>query len=122
NDVTVHDVVLAREEGYDSVEHLKRYTTLGMGTDQGKTSNTNALALMAGVRGVDIPVVGSTTFRPPFTPVAIGALAGRAIGQHFRPTRRSPLHDWHVSHGAQMIEAGPWMRPWYYDWAGETVE
>lgn len=121
NDVTVKDLNLAHQEGYQSVEHLKRYTTLGMGTDQGKTSNINALAIMAGLRDVDIPAVGTTTFRPPFTPVAIGALAGRSIGQHFRPVRRSPLHDWHMAHGAEMIEAGPWMRPWYYRWAGATV-
>ena len=122
NDVTVKDVVLAHQEGYQSVEHLKRYTTLGMGTDQGKTSNMNALALMASLRGVEIPVAGTTTFRPPFTPVAIGALAGRTIGHHFRPIRRSPLHDWHLTHGATMIEAGQWMRPWYYSWAGTTAE
>ena len=122
NDVTVRDVVLAHQEGYQSVEHLKRYTTLGMGTDQGKTSNMNALALMASLRGVEIPVAGTTTFRPPFTPVAIGALAGRTIGHHFRPIRRSPLHDWHLMHGATMTEAGQWMRPWYYSWAGTTVE
>lgn len=122
NDVTVKDVVLAHAEGYHSVEHLKRYTTLGMGTDQGKTSNLNALALMARLRGVDIPVAGTTTFRPPFTPIAIGALAGRRIRHHFRPIRRSPFHDWHLTHGAKMIEAGQWMRPWYYSWAGASAE
>lgn len=122
NDVTVKDIEIAHQEGYHSVEHLKRYTTLGMGTDQGKTSNVNALALMAGLRQVDIPEAGITTFRPPFTPVAIGALAGRSVGQHFRPTRRSPLHDWHLANGAEMIEAGPWLRAWYYRWAGQTAE
>jgi len=122
NDVTVKDVVVAHQEGYQSVEHLKRYTTLGMGTDQDKTSNINALALMASLRSVEVPVAGTTTFRPPFTPVAIGALAGRTIGHHFRPIRRSPLHDWHLTHGATMIEAGQWMRPWYYSWAGLTAE
>ena len=122
NDVTVNDLEIANQEGYASVEHLKRYTTLGMGTDQGKTSNVNALTIMAGLRGVEIPAAGTTTFRPPFTPVAIGALAGRAIGKHFRPVRRSPLHDWHLAHGAEMIEAGPWMRAWWYRWAGTTVE
>ncbi len=121
-DVTVHDLDVAHQEGYRSVEHLKRYTTLGMGTDQGKTSNINALAIMAGLREVDIPAAGITTYRPPFTPVAIGALAGRSFGHHFRPVRRSPLHDWHLAHGGVMIEAGPWMRAWYYRWAGETPE
>ena len=122
NDVTVRDLAIAQQEGYGSVEHLKRYTTLGMGTDQGKTSNINALAIMAGLRGIDIADAGTTTFRPPFTPVRIGALAGRNVGRHFRPVRRSPLHDWHLAHGAEMIEAGPWLRPWYYRWAGSTAE
>jgi methylglutamate dehydrogenase subunit C len=122
NDVTTRDLVQAHQEGFESVEHLKRYTTLGMGTDQGKTSNINALRLMAGLRGIETPAAGTTTFRPPFTPVSIGALAGRNIGQHFRPIRRSPLHEWHLDNGAVMIEAGPWLRPWYYRWAGEDPE
>jgi heterotetrameric sarcosine oxidase alpha subunit len=122
NDVTVKDLIVAHQEGYQSVEHLKRYTTLGMGTDQGKTSNINALSIVALLRDVDIPAMGTTTFRPPFTPVAFGALAGRSVGQHFRPTRRSPLHDRHLAHGGQFIEAGPWMRAWWYRWAGPTTE
>ena len=121
NDVSVKDLTVAYQEGYRSVEHLTRYTTLGMGTDQGKTSNINALAIMAGLREVDIPEAGTTTFRPPYSPVAMGALAGRSIGQHFRPVRRSPLHAWHIAHGGEMIEAGPWMRPWWYRWAGKTA-
>jgi methylglutamate dehydrogenase subunit C len=120
NDVTAKDVHLAHREGYESVEHLKRYTTLGMGTDQGKTANINALAIMAGLRGIDISAAGTTTFRPPYSPVAIGALAGRSVGHHFRPIRRSPLHDWHIANGGEMIEAGPWLRAWYYRWAGDT--
>lgn len=122
NDVTVRDLAIAHQEGYESVEHLKRYTTLGMGTDQGKTSNINALAIMAGLRGIEIVEAGTTTFRPPYIPVRIGALAGRRVGRHFRPVRRSPLHDWHLANGAVMTDAGPWLRPWYYRWAGETVE
>jgi heterotetrameric sarcosine oxidase alpha subunit len=121
NDVTLRDLSVAHQEGYQSVEHLKRYTTLGMGTDQGKTSNINALAIMAGLREVDIPTAGTTTFRPPYSPMAMGAMAGRSIGHHFRPTRRSPLHDWHVAHGGEMTEAGPWMRAWWYRWAGDSV-
>ncbi len=121
NDVTVRDLALAHEEGYGEIEHLKRYTTLGMGTDQGKTSNVNAVHLMAALRGTAVADTGTTTFRPPYTPVSIGALAGRSIGQHFRPIRRSPLHDWHTANGATMIEAGPWLRPWYYRWAGADV-
>jgi sarcosine oxidase subunit alpha len=122
NDVTLSDVKLAHREGYQSVEHLKRYTTLGMGTDQGKTSNINALAIMAGLREATIAETGTTSFRPPYSPVAIGALAGRSVGHHFRPIRRSPLHDWHLANGAEMIEAGPWMRAWYYKWAGASPE
>jgi heterotetrameric sarcosine oxidase alpha subunit len=122
NDVTVQDLVIAHQEGYRSVEHLKRYTTSGMGTDQGKTSNINALAIEASLGGVAIPAVGTTTFRPPFTPVAMGALAGRNVGQHFRPVRRSPLHEWHVAHGGELIEAGLWKRAWWYRWAGSTVQ
>lgn len=121
NDVTTRDVVLAHEEGYESLEHLKRYTTLGMGTDQGKTSNLAAAQLMAELRGVDLARAGATTYRPPYTPVSVGALAGRHIGRHFRAVRRTPLHDWHVANGATLIEAGPWLRPWFYAWAGPDV-
>jgi len=122
DDVTVEDVGLAAREGYVSVEHLKRYTTLGMGTDQGKTANVNGLALLAQLRGDAIPAVGTTTFRPPYTPVTIGALAGREIGLHFMPIRRTPMHDWHGAHGGLMIETGLWMRPRCYVRAGETPD
>ena len=122
NDVTVKDIKAAHQEGYISVEHLKRYTTLGMGTDQGKTSNINALALMADLRGLPMSEVGTTTFRPPYSPMTIGAIAGRTVASHFRPKRLSPLHDWHVKNGATFIEAGLWMRAWYYAWAGSTSE
>ena len=122
NDVTAKDVKIAHQEGYVSVEHLKRYTTLGMGTDQGKTSNINALALMAGERGIAIPEAGTTTFRPPYAPLTMGAIAGRTVGHHFRPVRRSPLHLWHEKNGATFIDAGLWKRAWYYAWAGSTPE
>ncbi len=122
SDVTAKDVKIAQQEGYQSVEHLKRYTTLGMGTDQGKTSNINALALMAMHRGITVPEAGTTTFRPPYSPVTLGAIAGRGIGRHFRALRRSPLHDWHEQNGATFIETGPWLRAWYYAWAGSTPE
>ncbi len=121
-DVTARDIANAHDEGYLSVEHLKRYTTLGMGTDQGKTSNINALAIMAGHRALSIAEAGTTTFRPPYSAITMGALAGRGIGHHFRPTRLSPLHDWHVANGCTFIEAGPWLRAWYYAWAGNTPE
>jgi methylglutamate dehydrogenase subunit C len=122
NDVTLKDVRTAYQEGYQSVEHLKRYTTLGMGTDQGKTSNINALAIMAGLRDIEISQAGTTTFRPPFTGLTVGAIAGRSIGRHFRPVRRSPLHRWHEDNGAVFIEAGLWQRAWYYRWAGDAPE
>ncbi len=122
NDVTTKDIKQAHQEGYLSVEHLKRYTTLGMGTDQGKTSNINALAMMADLRGLPMNEAGTTTFRPPYAPLTIGAIAGRSVGAHFKPKRLSPLHDWHVANGATFIEAGLWMRAWYYEWAGNSPE
>ncbi|WP_420404718.1 sarcosine oxidase subunit alpha family protein [Nisaea sp.] len=120
DDVAASDVKLAESEGYVSVEHLKRYTTLGMGTDQGKTSNINGHGILAEARGMDVAAVGTTTFRPPYTPVAIGAFAGRERGHHAHPVRRTPMHDWHLANGAKMIEAGLWMRPQYYLEPGET--
>ena len=122
NDVTAKDIRQAHQEGYVSVEHLKRYTTLGMGTDQGKTSNINALAMMAALRGLPLDQAGTTTFRPPFSPLTVGALAGRSVGHHFRPIRRSPLHQWHEDNGATFIDAGLWKRAWYYAWAGSSPE
>jgi methylglutamate dehydrogenase subunit C len=122
NDVTTEDVRGAHDEGFHSVEHLKRYTTLGMGTDQGKTSNINALAMMADLRGITITESGTTTFRPPFSPLTIGAIAGRSVKKHFRPIRRSPLHQWHEANGAIFIEAGLWQRAWFYEWAGDAPE
>ncbi|TPN30963.1 sarcosine oxidase subunit alpha family protein [Mesorhizobium sp. B2-3-3] len=120
-DVTTKDIELAHREGYESVEHLKRYTTLGMGTDQGKTSNFAALSAMAALRQETIPQTGTTTFRPSYAPVAIGALAGRAVGHHFKPVRRTPMHDWHMANGAEMLEVGLWMRPYFYRAAGRDV-
>ena len=122
NDVTSKDVALAHREGYVSVEHLKRYTTLGMATDQGKTANVNALAIMAALRGEAIEQVGTTTFRPPYSGVAIGALTGPEVGREFRPIRRTAMHDWHEANGAVFVEAGPWLRPWYYPRPGEGVD
>ncbi|WP_299193623.1 sarcosine oxidase subunit alpha family protein [uncultured Erythrobacter sp.] len=114
HDVTAKDIELAHREGFRSIEHVKRYTTLGMAADQGKTSNVNAIALMAGLQGLAPEQVGTTRFRPPYTPVALGALAGREVGQDFKPLRRTPMHDWHVAHGAEMIDAGTWVRPRVY--------
>lgn len=121
HDVTVSDLKIAHLEGFRSVEHLKRYTTMGMAADQGKTSNMNALAIMAETRGISIPEAGTTRFRAPYTPVALGTLAGRDIGNHFSAIRRTPMHDWHMDNGAEMIEAGVWHRPRVYKKPGETV-
>ncbi len=120
NDVTATDVDLARREGFHAVEHLKRYTTLGMATDQGKTANVNGLALMAELTDRTIAETGSTRFRPPYTPVAIGALAGHHRGRDFRPTRLAPTHEWSAELGAVFVEAGLWLRAQYYPRAEET--
>ena len=121
DDVTSDDIDLAHLEGYVSMEHLKRYTTLGMGTDQGKTSNMNGHAIMADKRGISIQEAGTTTFRPPYSPVALGTIAGRDIGANFAPTRHTPLHDWHIANGAQFIETGDWKRPRFYLREGEKL-
>ncbi|MFD2207024.1 sarcosine oxidase subunit alpha family protein [Kiloniella antarctica] len=120
NDVTVKDVKLSHQEGFRSVEHLKRYTTLGMATDQGKTANIPALAVMAECTGKSLPETGTTIFRPPYTPVAIGALAGRARGKDFRPSRLSPSHKWAEEQGAVFVEAGMWYRAQWFPRTGET--
>jgi sarcosine oxidase, subunit alpha len=122
NDVTVSDIALAAREGYESVEHLKRYTTLGMGTDQGKTSNIVGLALLAEQLGRPIPQVGTTTFRPPYTPVALGAFPGEDGCAHLEPTRYSSMHEWHVEHAARFVNAGLWKRPHSYPRSGETPD
>ena len=114
NDVAVTDVELALREGYRSIEHVKRYTTLGMATDQGKTSNLNGLQLVSNIENKIVPAVGHTTFRPPYTPVTIGAIVGREIGKHSKPTRKSPMHSWHERNNAVFVDAGVWLRPRYY--------
>jgi heterotetrameric sarcosine oxidase alpha subunit len=120
NDVTVKDVKLSHQEGFRSVEHLKRYTTLGMATDQGKTSNMGGLAIMAELAGKTIPQVGTTIFRPPYTPTAIGVLAGRHRGQDFHPKRLTPSHTWAAEQGAVFVEVGNWMRAQWFPKEGET--
>jgi len=120
NDVKVSDVQLAAQEGYESVEHTKRYTTLGMATDQGKLSNINGLAILADALNETIPRVGTTTFRPPYTPISMGAIAGEARAGIFQPLRRTPLHQWHEDHGAYMEPVGQWRRPYCYPRAGES--
>ncbi|NSY39336.1 sarcosine oxidase subunit alpha family protein [Leisingera sp. ANG59] len=120
NDVTVKDVKLAHQEGFVSVEHLKRYTTLGMATDQGKNSNLGGLAVMAELTGQTIAQTGTTMFRPPYTPVAMGALAGRSVGKDFKPTRLTPSHHWAEKQGAVFVEVGQWMRAQWFPQLGET--
>ena len=119
NDVSVLDIELAEREGFRSVEHLKRYTTLGMATDQGKTANVNGLALMAEFTAKAIENVGTTVMRPPFSPVAIGAFGGHHREKNFKPTRLPPSHQWAVEQGAVFVEAGYWLRAQYYPKTGE---
>jgi sarcosine oxidase subunit alpha len=122
NDVTVSDIELAAREGYHSVEHVKRYTTLGMGPDQGKTGNIPGMAVLGQALGKPISEVGTTTFRPPFTPVTYGALAGRDIGEFSDPARQTAMHHWHEQAGALFEDVGQWKRPWYYPKSGETMQ
>lgn len=121
NDVKVSDVRLAAQEGYASVEHTKRYTTLGMATDQGKLSNINGLAVLADALAAPIPAVGTTTFRPPYAPVTFGALAGEARGPLFKPTRKTPIDGWSDANGAHWEPVADWRRPYAYPRGGESV-
>ena len=121
NDVKVSDVQLAAQEGFESVEHAKRYTTLGMATDQGKLSNINGLAILSKSLNAQIPDVGTTTFRPPYTPISMASLAGEARGDLFQPVRKTPMHVWHDSHGADWEPVGAWRRPYAYLRGTETV-
>ena len=122
NDVTVDDVALAARENYRSVEHFKRYTTTGMGTDQGKTSNINALVLLGVHTGREPQGVGTTRFRPPFAPVTLGAIAARRVGALYRPLKDLPAYDWHAAHGALLENFGDWRRPACYPQPGESLE
>lgn len=123
NDVTAADVQLAASEGYASVEHTKRYTTLGMATDQGKTGNIPGMAVLAQALGVDNPGdVGTTTFRPPYTPVTLGAFAGRNVGVLNDPVRMTPMHHWHELAACKWEDVGQWKRPWYYPKQGESMQ
>ena len=120
NDVKVSDVQLAAREGYASVEHTKRYTTLGMATDQGKLSNINGLAILSDALGQPIPQTGTTTFRPPYTPISLGAITGEARGPIFQPLRRTPMHAWHEAQGTYWEPVGHWRRPYCYPRTGES--
>jgi sarcosine oxidase subunit alpha len=121
NDVTAADIRLAAREGYTSPEHMKRYTTQGMATDQGKTSNGPALGVLAEARHLRAGDLAAPTFRPPYTPVAFGAIAGRSVGWHAYPTRRPPFHEIQRADGAVFIRSGGWLRPHYYPRPGEGL-
>jgi heterotetrameric sarcosine oxidase alpha subunit len=119
HDVTAEDIALANREGYRSVELLKRYTTLGMATDQGKTSNVTGLAILASLTERSIPEVGTTVFRPPFSPISLGALVGHHRGKALKPTRYTSGHAWAKERGAVFVEAGQWMRAQWFPAPGE---
>ena len=122
NDTTAADIQLAAREGYRSIEHVKRYTALGFGTDQGKLGNINGMAILAEELGQTISETGTTTFRPNYTPVSFGAIAGPDLGDTlFDPVRKTAVHDWHVEHGAEFENVGQWKRPWYYPKSGEDI-
>ena len=114
NDTTAADILLAAREGFHSIEHVKRYTALGFGTDQGKIGNINGMAILAKALGKSIPEVGTTTFRPAYTPVTFGAIAGRDVGELLDPVRKTAMHHWHEEQGALFEDVGQWKRPWYY--------
>lgn len=122
NDTTANDIKLAAREGYQSIEHLKRYTLLGFGTDQGKLGNINGMAILASELGQDLAETGTTTFRPLYTPVTFGAISGREVGpRFFDPIRKTAIHEWHVEQAAEFENVGQWKRPWYYPQSGESM-
>lgn len=122
NDVGASDIHLAVREGFESIELIKRYTAMGFGTDQGKTSNINGMGIAATILGRSIPQVGTTTFRPNYTPVTFGLLAGGELAKLFDPIRTTAIHGWHVKHGALFEDVGQWKRPWYYPNPGESLQ
>ena len=121
NDATAKDIKLALREGFRSIEHVKRYTTTGMGTDQGKLGNMHALGIIAETAGVKMGELGTTTFRPPYTPLSFGTIVGRNVGEYFDIFRRTPIHDWHVKNNAEFENVGQWKRAWYYPINGENM-
>ncbi len=121
NDVTAKDIKTALSEGFQSIEHVKRYTTNGMATDQGKTSNVNALGIISELTGQGISHLGTTTFRLPYTPVTFGAMAGRFVKEFFDIERTTPIHSWHLDNNALFEDVGQWKRSWYYPKNNETM-
>jgi sarcosine oxidase, subunit alpha len=121
NDATAKDIKLALREGFRSIEHVKRYTTTGMGTDQGKLGNMHALGIIADTAGVKMGELGTTTFRPPYTPLTFGTIVGRNVGEYFDIFRRTPMNDWHMENKAEFENVGQWKRAWYYPKNDETM-
>ena len=120
-DTTAADIAVSAREGYEMIEHVKRYTTLGMGTDQGRTGAVNGIGVLSEVLRRPIPEIGTTTFRQPYTPVTFGAMAGRDLRDLFDPVRKTPMHEWHVDAGAEFEDVGQWKRAWYYPQPGELL-
>ena len=121
NDATAKDIKLALREGFRSIEHVKRYTTTGMGTDQGKLGNMHALGIIADTADVKMGELGTTTFRPPYTPLTFGTIVGRNVGEYFDVFRRTPMNDWHIENKAEFENVGQWKRAWYYPINNETM-
>lgn len=122
NDVTVAGIEMTTREGFESIEHVKRYTAMGFGTDQGKTGNINGMAVVAKALGKSIEETGTTVFRPNYTPVSFGVVTGANTGELFDPQRFTPMHEWHLTNGAEFENVGQWKRPWYYPKGDETME
>ena len=120
-DTSVADIAVSAREGYELIEHVKRYTTMGMGTDQGRTGAVNGIGALAEILDKPVSEVGTTTFRQPYTPVTFGAIAGRELGELFDPVRKTAMHEWHVQAGAKFEDVGQWKRPWYYPRPGESM-
>ena len=121
NDATAKDIKLALREGFRSIEHVKRYTTTGMGTDQGKLGNMHALGIIADTAGVKMGELGTTTFRPPYTPLTFGTIVGRNVGEYFDIFRRTPMNEWHIENKAEFENVGQWKRAWYYPKINESM-
>ena len=121
NDATAKDIKLALREGFRSIEHVKRYTTTGMGTDQGKLGNMHALGIISETAGTKMGELGTTTFRPPYTPLTFGTIVGRNVGEYFDIFRKTPIHDWHLENKAEFENVGQWKRAWYYPKKNENM-
>ncbi len=121
NDATAKDIKLALREGFRSIEHVKRYTTTGMGTDQGKLGNMHALGIISETADTKMGELGTTTFRPPYTPLTFGTIVGRNVGEYFDIFRKTPIHDWHIENKAEFENVGQWKRAWYYPNENESM-